>query len=106
MAKPVRYNLFVLDKDDEALQAVLKNNEEPITIIDQKVIETRWATKIEYIVEFDSNASVRRFKKNPRIHTQKRWTGPGATETNLLVYGNDYGVLFFTIRRDDYATTD
>ncbi len=95
MVKPVRYNLFVLDKDDEALQAVLKNNEEPIAIIDRKVIETRWATKIEYVVEFDSITCAKRFKKNPRIHTEKRWTGPGANETNLFVYGNEYGVLFF-----------
>lgn len=95
MAKAVRYNLFVLDKDDEALQAALKNNEESITIIDRNVLETRWTTKIEYVVEFDSNASAKRFKKNTRIHTQKRWTGPGANETNLFVYGNDYGVLFY-----------
>lgn len=95
MAKAVRYNLFVLDKDDEALQTMLKSNEESIAIIDRKVIETRWTTKIEYIVEFDSNASAKRFKKSPRIHTQKRWTGPGANETNLFVYGNDYGVLFY-----------
>lgn len=95
MTKAVRYNLFVLDKDDEALQAALKNNEESIAIIDRKAIESRWATKIEYVVEFDSIASAKRFKKNPRVHTQKRWTGPGANETNLFVYGNDYGVLFY-----------
>jgi len=95
MAKAVCYNLFVLDKDDEALQTVLKNNEDPIVIIDRKIVETRWDAKIEYVVEFDSNASVKRFKKNPRIHTQKRWTGPGANETNSFVYGNDYGVLFY-----------
>ena len=95
MVKAVRYNLFVLDKDDEALQAALKNNEESIAIIDRKVLEARWATKIEYVVEFGSNASAKRFKKKPRIHTQKRWTGPGANETNLFVYGNGYGVLFY-----------
>lgn len=95
MTKTVRYNLFVLDNDDEALQDVLKNNEESIAIIDRKVIEARWTTKIEYVVEFDSIASAKRFKKIQRVHTQKRWTGPGAPETNLFVYGNDYGVFFF-----------
>lgn len=95
MTKAVRYNLFVPDKDDEALQTVLKNNEESIAIIDRKVIETRWGAKIEYVVGFGSIASAKRFKKNPRIHTQKRWTGPGANETNLFVYGNNYEVLFY-----------
>ena len=95
MIRTVRYNLFVLDKDDEALQTVLKNNEDPMAIIDRKVIETRWGTKIKYVVEFGSNASAKRFKKNPRILIQKRWTGPGANETNSIVYGNDYSVLFY-----------
>lgn len=95
MTKAVRYNLFVLDKDDEALRAVLKNNEESMAIIDRKVIETRWPTKIKYVVEFNSNASAKMFKKNPRIHTQKRWTGPGVNEINLIIYENDYGVLFY-----------